>query len=456
MLNGSFDLSLRPKTTQAISSKITSYMYHYVSPAEAVSHVKSGDTIVVQGSTSIPMVLLRALTERANELRDVKLISGFGVHPEDAPYAKKEYIDSFRALSIFVPNNLRRAMKEGVADTIPCFLGEVPSLFRSGQVPVDVTFLNVSEPDENGYCSFGISADIAFSGQECSKTIIAQVNKYMPRTFGDPVIHVSRLTAMCRGDEPLIEVPTPVPSDIETRIGNYIANEIPDGATLQIGVGGIPNAVINALSHHQHLGLHTEAITDGVLPLIEKGIIDNSQKKVLPGKSVGSLVLGSRHLYDYMDGNPNFVIRDVAWTNDPQIIRQNPKAMSINSAIEVDLTGQICADSIGETIISGVGGQHDFFYGSALSEGGKCFLALTSMTAKGQSKIVPRLAPGAGVVTTRFQAQYIVTEYGIVYLRNLPLAERAKALISIAHPSVREELERAAVERFGIGYLRLK
>ncbi|MBR1923269.1 MAG: acetyl-CoA hydrolase/transferase family protein [Paludibacteraceae bacterium] len=431
-------------------------MYHYVSPAEAVSHVKSGDTIVVQGSTSIPMVLLRALTERANELRDVKLISGFGVHPEDAPYAKKEYIDSFRALSIFVPNNLRRAMKEGVADTIPCFLGEVPSLFRSGQVPVDVTFLNVSEPDENGYCSFGISADIAFSGQECSKTIIAQVNKYMPRTFGDPVIHVSRLTAMCRGDEPLIEVPTPVPSDIETRIGNYIANEIPDGATLQIGVGGIPNAVINALSHHQHLGLHTEAITDGVLPLIEKGIIDNSQKKVLPGKSVGSLVLGSRHLYDYMDGNPNFVIRDVAWTNDPQIIRQNPKAMSINSAIEVDLTGQICADSIGETIISGVGGQHDFFYGSALSEGGKCFLALTSMTAKGQSKIVPRLAPGAGVVTTRFQAQYIVTEYGIVYLRNLPLAERAKALISIAHPSVREELERAAVERFGIGYLRLK
>lgn len=430
--------------------------YQYVSPAEAVRYVKSGDTIVVQGSTSIPMVLLRALTERASELRDVKLISGFGVHPEDAPYAKKEYIDSFRALSIFVPNNLRRAMKEGVADTIPCFLGEVPSLFRSGQVPVDVTFLNVSEPDEDGYCSFGVSADIAFSGAECSKTIIAQVNKYMPRTFGDPVIHVSKLTAMCRGDEPLVEVPTPVPSEIETKIGNYIAAEIPDGATLQIGVGGIPNAVINALRDHQHLGLHTEAITDGVLPLIEKGIIDNSLKKILPGKSVGSLILGSRHLYDYIDGNTNFVIRDVAWTNNPQIIRQNPKAMSINSAIEVDLTGQICADSIGETVISGVGGQHDFFYGSALSEGGKCFLALTSKTNKGQSKIVPRLAPGAGVVTTRFQAQYIVTEYGIVYLRNLPLAERAKALISIAAPEFREELERAAVERFGIGFLRLK
>lgn len=430
--------------------------YKYVTPAEAVKLVKSGDTIVVQGSTSIPTVLLKALTERAPELRDVKLISGFGVEKEDAPYAKKELIDSFRALSIFVPNNLRNAMREGVADTIPCFLGEVPSLFRSGLIPVDVTFLNVSEPDEDGYCSYGVSADIAFSGAECSKTIIAQVNKYMPRTFGDPVIHVSKISAMCRGDVPLVEVPTPVPSPIETKIGNYIAAEIPDGATIQIGVGGIPNAVINALSGHRHLGLHTEAITDGVLPLIEKGIIDNSQKKILPGKSVGSLILGSRNLYDYVDGNRDFVIRDVAWTNDPQIIRQNPKAMSINSAIEVDLTGQICADSIGETVISGVGGQHDFFYGSALSEGGKCFLALTSLTNKGKSKIVPRLAPGAGVVTTRFQAQYIVTEHGIAFLRNLPLADRAKALIAIADPSVREDLERAAVERFGLGFLRLK
>lgn len=428
----------------------------YLTPAEAVQYVKSGDTIVVQGSTSIPMVLLRALTARANELRNVKIISGFGVHPEDAPYAKRELIDSFRALNIFVSNNMRRAMREGVADTIPCFLGEVPSLFRSGLVPVDVAFLNVSEPDEEGYCSFGISADIAFSGSECAKTIIAQVNKYMPRTFGDPVIHVSRITAMCRGDEPLVEVPTPTPTEAETRIGNFIANEIPDGATLQIGVGGIPNAVINALRDHRHLGLHTEAITDGVLPLIEKGIIDNSQKKILPGKSVGSLVLGSRHLYDYMDGNRDFVIRDVAWTNDPQIIRQNPKAMAINSAIEVDLTGQICADSIGETVISGVGGQHDFMYGASLSEGGKCFIALPSMTSKGQSKIVAHLAPGAGVVTTRFQAQYIATEHGIAYLRNLPLADRAKALIKIADPSVREDLERAAVERFGIGFLRLK
>ena len=427
----------------------------YMTPAEAVRLVRSGDTIVAQGSTSVPNVLFRALTERAAELRDVKIIVGFGVCPEDAPYAKPEYIDSFRALSIFVPNYLRRAMKEGVADTIPCFLGEVPFLFRSGQVPVDVAFLNLSEPDENGYCSYGISADIAFSAVECARVVIAQVNKYMPRTFGDPVIHVSKISAMCRGDEPLMEVPTPVPNEIETKIGRYIAEQIPDGATLQIGVGGIPNAVINALSGHKHLGLHTEAITDGVLPLIERGIIDNSQKALYPGKSVGSLILGSRHLYDHVDGNPDFVIRDVAWTNDPQNIRQNPRAMAINSAVEVDLTGQICADSIGETVISGVGGQHDFMYGAALSEGGKCFIALPSTTAKGQSKIVSHLQPGAGVVTTRFQAQYIATEYGIVYLRNLPLAERAKALISIAHPSVREDLEREAVRRFGAGFLRL-
>ena len=427
-----------------------------MTPAEAARLVRSGDTIVAQGSTSVPNVLFRALTERAAELRDVKIIVGFGVCPEDAPYAKPEYIDSFRALSIFVPNYLRRAMKEGVADTIPCFLGEVPFLFRSGQVPVDVAFLNVSEPDENGYCSYGISADIAFSAVECARVVIAQVNKYMPRTFGDPVIHVSKISAMCRGDEPLVEVPTPVPNEIETKIGRYIAEQIPDGATLQIGVGGIPNAVINALSGHKHLGLHTEAITDGVLPLIERGIIDNSQKALYPGKSVGSLILGSRHLYDHVDGNPDFVIRDVAWTNDPQNIRQNPRAMAINSAVEVDLTGQICADSIGETVISGVGGQHDFMYGAALSEGGKCFIALPSTTAKGQSKIVSHLQPGAGVVTTRFQAQYIATEYGIVYLRNLPLAERAKALISIAHPSVREDLEREAVRRFGVGFLRLR
>ena len=426
-----------------------------VSAAEAVKLIKSGDSVFIQGSTSIPEVLVQAMTDRASELRGVKVYTAFAIGRFDAPYAKAELRDSFEPLSFFVANNLRNAIKEGVAQTIPAFLGEIPFLFRSGQVPLDVTLLNVSEPDEEGYCSYGISADLAFSAAECSKVIIAQVNKYMPRTFGDPVIHVSKIDAMVRGDEPLVEVPTVIPNDVERRIGNFIAQEIPDGATLQIGVGGIPNAVLDALHDHKHLGLHTEAMTDGVVPLIQKGIIDNSLKKIYPGQSVACLCLGSQRLYDYLDNNRDVVIRDVAWTNDPQNIRQNPKVMAVNSAIEIDLTGQICADSIGERIFSGVGGQHDFMYGGALSEGGKCFIALPSITNKGISKIVPTLTKGAGVVTTRFQTQYIATEHGIVYLRNKSLAERAKLLISIADPSVREELERAAVERFGIGFLRL-
>lgn len=428
----------------------------YMTAAEAVRLIRSGDSVYVQGSTSIPEVLVRAMTDRAPELRGVKVYTAFAIGREDAPYARRELIDSFEAVSFFVANNVRRAIREGVAQTIPAFLGEIPFLFRSGQVPLDVCLLNVSEPDEEGYCSFGISADLAVSAAECSKTIIAQVNRYMPRTFGDPVIHISKIAALVRGDEPLVELPTVTPNDIERRIGGYIAAEIPDGATMQIGVGGIPNAVLDALHDHKHLGLHTEAMTDGVVPLIEKGIIDNSQKRILPGKSVASLVLGSRRLYDYIDNNRDVEIRDVAWTNDPAIIRQNPRVMAVNSAIEVDLTGQICADSIGEVVFSGVGGQHDFMYGGSLSEGGKCFIALPSMTGKGLSKIVPTLARGAGVVTTRFQAQYIVTEYGAAYLRNKTLAERARALIGIAHPSVREELERAATERFGIGFLRTK
>ena len=425
-----------------------------VSAAEAVKLIKSGDSVYIQGSTSIPEVLVQAMTDRAEELRGVKVYTAFAIGRCDAPYAKAELRDSFEPLSFFVANNLRKAINEGVAQTIPAFLGEIPFLFRSGQIPLDVTLLNVSEPDEEGYCSYGISADLAFSAVECSKVIIAQVNKYMPRTFGDPVIHVSKIDAMVRGDEPLVEVPTVIPNDVERRIGNFIAQEIPDGATLQIGVGGIPNAVLDALHDHKHLGLHTEAMTDGVVPLIQKGIIDNSLKKLYPGQSLACLCLGSQRLYDYLHNNRDVVIRDVAWTNDPQNIRQNPKVMAVNSAIEIDLTGQICADSIGERIFSGVGGQHDFMYGGALSEGGKCFIALPSITNKGQSKIVPTLTKGAGVVTTRFQAQYIATEHGIVYLRNKSLAERAKLLISIADPSVREELERAAVERFGIGFLR--
>lgn len=427
-----------------------------MSADDAVKLIKSGDYVYIQGSTSIPEILLEALARRGHELRDVTLYSGFAVAKGEAPYCKPEFKDSFLVNSFFVNNSNRKWIAEGYGTMTPRFLGEVPELFRDGTWPLDVALINCSMPNEEGYVSFGVSADGATSAVECAKTVIAQINRQMPFSYGDPVIHISKLAACVECDDPLVEVPTVEPTDKEIKIGNFIAEHIPDGATLQIGVGGIPNAVIRALHSHRHLGLHTEAMTDGVLPLLESGVIDNSMKKVLPGKSVASLALGSRKLYDYMDGNPDIIIKDVAWTNDPAIIAQNPKVMSINSCLEVDLTGQVCADSIGERIFSGVGGQHDFVYGASRSEGGISFLAMLSTTNKGVNKIKPVLAPGAGVVTTRFQTNYIVTEHGGVNLRGKSLAERAKLLISIAAPEFREELDRAAAERFGHAYLRLR
>lgn len=429
---------------------------NYMTADEAVKLIESGDHVYIQGSTSIPEVLVEAMTRRGPELRDVVLYSAFAVAKGEAPYCKPEYRDSFFVDSFFVSNSVRRWIAEGNGSMTPRFLGEVPALFRDGTCRVDVALINCSLPDENGYVSFGVSADLATAAVECADRVIAQINPHMPFSYGDPVIHVSKLAAAVEVDEPLMEVPTAVPTEKEIRIGNFIAEHIPDGATLQIGVGGIPNAVIRALSNHKHLGLHTEAMTDGVLPLLEKGIIDNSCKKVMPGKSVASLALGSRRLYDFMNYNKDIVFKDVAWTNNPFIIAQNPKVMSINSCLEIDLTGQICADSIGTRIFSSVGGQHDFVYGSSQSEGGLSFLAMLATTNKGLNKIKPVLTEGAGVVTTRFQTNFVVTEYGCVNLRGKNLAERAKLLISIAAPEFREELDRAAAERFGYSYLRLK
>lgn len=423
---------------------------------EAVKLIESGDHVYVQGSTSIPEVLLEALAQRAGELREVTIYSGFGIGKKEAPFCKPEFKDSFLVDSFFVNNSVRKWIGEGYGATTPCFLGEVPGLMRDGTWRVDVALINCSLPDKDGFVSFGVSADVATAAVECADIVIAQINKYMPFSYGDPVIHLSQLTAYVEADDPLVEVPTPVPNEEEIKIGNFIASEIPDGATLQIGVGGIPNAVLSALRDHKNLGLHTEAMTDGVLPLIKNGVINNSRKVVEPGKSIASLALGSRNLYDFMDYNKEMIFKDVAWTNNPYIIGQNPDVMAINSCLEIDLTGQICADSIGEKIYSGVGGQHDFVYGASLSKGGKSFLAMLSTTSKGQNKIKPTLTAGAGVVTTRFQANYIVTEHGIVNLRGQSLPKRAKLLISIAAPQFREELERAAAERFGYSFLRLK
>lgn len=423
---------------------------------EAVAMIKSGDHIYVQGSTSIPEVLMAALAKRGKELKDVTIYSGFAVAKGESPICNPEFKDSFLVDSFFVNNSVRKWIGEGFGVTTPCFLGEVPSLFREGYWKVDYAFINCSLPDKDGNVSYGVSADVAVSAVECADKIIAQINPNMPFSYGDPVINLSQLTAYVEVNEPLVEVATPAPSQEEIKIGNYIAEIIPDGATLQIGVGGIPNAVLRALKDHKHLGLHTEAMTDGVLPLIKAGIIDNSRKKIYPGKSVASLALGSKELYKEMNYNQDMIFKDVAWTNDPFIIGENPDVMAINSCLEIDLTGQICADSIGTHIYSGIGGQHDFVYGASRSKGGKSFLAMLSTTSKGRNKIKPVLSSGAGVVTTRFQAEYIVTEHGIANLKGKSLPQRAKALIQLAAPEFREELEKAACERFGYSFLRLK
>ncbi len=429
---------------------------NYVTADEAVRLVRSGDSIVCQGSTSVPVMLQEALARRAEELRDVKIISGFNITEGPAPFCKPEFRDTFIVNSIFVCGDQRAHIDAGYGSMTPCFLGEVPYMFRSRQIPVDVVFINCSLPDENGYCSYGISADIVASAIECARVVIAQVNESIPYLHGECLIHESQIAAAVRCNVPPIALQFGEPTPVEAAIGAFVAAEIPDGATLQIGVGGIPNAILNGIRNHRHLGLHTEAMTDGVIRLIKEGVIDNSLKKVRPGKSVASLALGSKGMYEFIDHNRDMEFFDVAYTNSPFIIAQNPRACAINSALEVDLTGQVCADSIGEHIFSGVGGQHDFMYGCSLSEGGKTFICLPSRTNKGKGKIVPTLTPGAGVVTTRFQTQYVATEYGIAYLRDKNLAQRAKALIAIAHPDDREALEEAACKRFGYCFLRLK
>ena len=427
----------------------------YVSANEAMKLVRSGDWVFFQGSTSVPVILQEALARRHEELRDVKIVSGFNITKGPAPFCKPEYKDSFVVNSLFLCSDQRQYVAEGYGSLIPGFLSDLPKLIRRREIPIDVACINCSLPDENGYCSYNISADLAQPAVEAARVVIAQVNKSIPYLYGTAMIHESEISAAVECDDSPVDMQFGPPTEIEAAIGAHIAEEIPDGATLQIGVGGIPNATLNGLKNHKHLGLHTEAMTDGVFRLMQAGVIDNSMKKYEPGRSVASLALGSRHMYEFIDHNKDCIFYDVGVTNDPSLIRMNPNAVAINSAIEIDLTGQICADSIGDMIFSSVGGQHDFMYGASLSEGGRTFIAMPSRTAKGRGKIVARLAPGAGVVTTRFQTQYVVTEYGCVYLRNKNLAERAKALISIAHPDDREALDREAAARFGYTYHRL-
>lgn len=426
----------------------------FMTADEAVKLVRSGDHVFVQGSSSIPEALIAALARRGNELRNVVLYNAFALGRRVSPLCKPELKDSFLIDSFFVSNAVRGWVNEGYATTTPRFFGQVPQLFRDGSIHLDVAFINCSLPDANGYVSTGVSADLTPAAVECAKVIVAQINPLMPFTYGDSVIHISKLDALVEVHDPLAETPDTPPSDNELRIGRYIAEQIPDGAVLQVGIGAIPNAVLHSLRDHKHLGLHTEALTDGMVPLIESGVVDNSMKEVSRGRTVASLALGTRRLYDYMDHNLSMEFRDIAWVNDPFVIAKNSNMAAINSCLEIDLSGQVCADSIGTRIYSGVGGQHDFVYGSSRSAGGQSFIALLSRTSRGESKIKPVLTPGAGVVTTRFQTNWVVTEYGAVNLRGKNMLERARLLISIAAPEFREELDREAFGMLGYAYRR--
>jgi len=421
---------------------------------EAVRLVKSGDHVFVQGSGSIPEALIAALARRGHELHDVILYNAFAMGRRVSPLCDPALKDSFLIDSFFVSNAVRGWVNQGYATTTPRFFGQVPQLFRDGTIPLDVAFINCSLPDSEGFVSFGVSADLTPSAVEKARIIVAQINPLMPFTYGDSVIHSSCIDAMVKVNDPLAETVDTPPTPEELAIGRAIAELLPDGAVLQVGVGAIPNAVLHSLKSHRHLGIHSEALTEGLMDLMEAGVVDNSLKQIERGRSVASLVLGTRRLYDFVDHNRDIVMRDIAWVNDPFIIAQNHNMAAINSCLEIDLSGQVCADSIGTRIYSGVGGQHDFVYGSSRSTGGQSFIAMLSTTSKGQSKIRPVLTQGAGVVTTRFQTNWVVTEYGAVNLRGKNMIERARLLISIAAPQFREELDREAFNMLGYAYRR--
>lgn len=393
-----------------------------------------------------PQKLIEAMTARAPELKDVEIVQ---LHTEgEAPYAKPEHKDSFKINALFVGQNVRKAVNEGRGDYLPIFLSEVPYLFRNKILPLDIAMIQVSPPDKHGFCSLGVSVDASRAAVQSAQKIIAQINPMMPRTHGDSMVHINRFDATTEFEEPLPEYKVGEPGRIEQRIGQYCAELIEDGATLQMGIGAIPNAVLKALKNHKNLGIHTEMFSDGIMELVESGVINNKMKRKHPEKIVSSFLMGSQKLYDFVDDNPQVAMLDVGYVNDTAVIRKNPKVTAINSAIEVDLTGQVCADSIGTYHYSGVGGQMDFIRGASLSVGGKPIIALPSSTGNGISRIVPYLKEGAGVVTTRAHVHYVVTEYGVANLYGKNMRQRAKELIDISHPNYREDLEKTAEERF--------
>lgn len=413
-------------------------MYKSKTPEEAVKIIKSNDRVYIQMGAAPPQTLIKAMTARHEELRNVEVCH---LHLEgEAPYADPVLKDSFHVNSFFIGGNVRHTLTAGNGSYTPVFLSELPLLFKNNIVPLDVALIQVSPPDKHGYCSLGVTIGATIAAIESAKHVIAQINPQMPRTHGAGIIHISELNTFVEVDEPILEHRVGIPSEIEQKIGDFIAELIEDRSTLQMGVGNIPNAVLSRLGNHKDLGLHTEMFSDGVIDLILKDVINGNYKEISPGRAMATFLMGTKRLYDYVDDNPFVEMREADFVNDVFMIRQNPKTVAINSAIEVDLTGQVCADSIGTRMYSGVGGQMDFIRGASLSEGGKAIIALPATTKRGESRITAFLKPGSGVVTTRAHVHYIVTEYGVANLYGKTIRQRVEALARIAHPNFREQI----------------
>ncbi len=420
----------------------------YTTAAEAVKLVESNSRVFIQGCAATPVTLANALLDRAGEINNVELvaISTYG----NLNWNRPEVLKSFYLNSLFVSGNIRNWANSSHGNYVPIFLSEIPALFDRKILPLDVAMVHVSPPDQHGYCTLGTSVDVALSAVRNAKKIIALVNPKMPRVHGDGFVHISHFAAMVWEENDLFEEHFSTNADeTATQIGRYVAELVEDRSTLQMGIGSIPDSVLRCLHNHKGLGVHTEMFSDGLLPLVEEGVVTNEFKKIQRRKIVSTFILGSKAVYDFANDNPNVCLMDVGFVNDTSVIRRNPKVVSINSAIELDLTGQICADSIGTFQYSGIGGQMDFMRGASLSEGGKPIIAIPSTTHKGSSRIVPFLHEGAGVVTTRGHVHYVVTEFGVVNLYGKNMDQRARLLISIAHPDHREALDKAYYERFG-------
>lgn len=434
------------RSGRVTSSWVNSYRSKCCTADEAVKVIQSGACVNIHAGCAEPEQLVNAMVRRADELHDVKVIHILTTG--NADYVKPEMAGKFRHVAFFAGANVRTAINEGRADFIPIFLSEVEALFESGAIPIDVALIHVSPPDEHGFCSFGVGVDTTKTAAERARVVIAQVNPKMPRTLGDCFIHLNKIHHIVEVSDDILEHPQGRVSEVARLIGRNIADLIEDASTLQLGIGEIPDAVLSHLGDKRDLGVHTEMVSDGLIELIERGIITNEKKTIHPGKIILSFVLGTRRLYDFIDNNPIFEFHPSQYTNDPFIISHNDRQVAINSAIEVDLTGQVCSDSIGYSLYSGIGGQVDFIRGSARSKGGKPIIALPSTAKEGSvSRIVPSLKQSAGVVTSRGDVHYVITEYGTAYLHGKTIRDRTRALIQIAHPGFRDELTSAARQR---------